>query len=241
MSSNINAEFRAYVDDILANQKGRRIYDFTYNGKRYWIKQPEKLSGIWLLLKPHPKESFKNELETLLDLSKYDTPVPEVVYYGDDFFVLEDAGDSVPYWMNELDDSEEEKKYSILTDVSQALIAFHQKGLVHGRPAIRDITWQPGKVTFLDFETHSNAQNSDWLIVRDMLFFFDSLCRESAISDDLIKKIADYYEAHCDPHNWDTMIRYMKRFHWLYYLLLPFKPIAKKDLIAIYRLFELIH
>lgn len=36
------------------------------------------------------------------------------------------------------------------------------------------------------------------------------------------------------------MIAFLQRFSWIYYLLLPFKPIAKTDLIAIYRLFEIL-
>ena len=116
----------------------------------------------------------------------------------------------------------------------------HDKNLVHGLPAIRDITWDKGKVTFLDFESRSSSQNQNWLIVRDMLFFFDSLCREEDISDDFIQKVALYYQAHCRVENWQNMIVYLKRFRWIYYLLLPFKPIAKTDLIAVYRLFEIL-
>ena len=119
------------------------------------------------------------------------------------------------------------------------MINLHAKNLVHGRPAIRDITWDKGKVTFLDFESRSSNQNQDWLIVRDMLFFFDSLCREEDISDDFIQKVALYYQAHCRVENWQNMIVFLNRFRWVYYLLLPFKPLAKKDLIAVYRLFEI--
>jgi hypothetical protein len=73
-----------------------------------------------------------------------------------------------------------------------------------------------------------------------MLFFFDSLCREEDISDDFIQKVALYYKAHCEVQNWHNMIMYLQRFRWIYYLLLPFKPIAKTDLIAVYRLFEIL-
>ena len=51
------------------------------------------------------------------------------------------------------------------------LIDLHAKNLVHGRPAIRDITWDKGKVTFLDFESRSNSRNQNWVVIRDMLFF----------------------------------------------------------------------
>ena len=35
--------------------------------------------------------------------------------------------------------------------------------------------------------------------------------------------------------------RILHRFRWVYYLLLPFKPIAKTDLIAVYRLLNFIN
>lgn len=73
-----------------------------------------------------------------------------------------------------------------------------------------------------------------------MLFFFDSLCREENISDTFIQKVTLYYQTHCEAKNWQNMIVFLQRFSWVYYLLLPFKPIAKTDLIAIYRLFEIL-
>ncbi|OOF37466.1 hypothetical protein [Rodentibacter heidelbergensis] len=227
------------IKSILERYKGERIVKFSEGGKDYWLKQPEKLSGVWLLLKPHPKKSFDNELKTLLSLAKQNVPVPQVVCYGKDFFILEDAGHSISNWFNGLGVSEEQK-FLILADASQALIGLHKEGLVHGRPAVRDIVWNEGKIIFLDFESRSNSQNKDWLIVRDMLLFFHSLCREETISDSLVKDTAAYYQAHCHPKNWQLMQNCLSRFRWLYYLLLPFKPIAKRDLVAIYRLFELL-
>ncbi|QPB42541.1 BUD32 family EKC/KEOPS complex subunit [Rodentibacter haemolyticus] len=238
--SSIKPEFFAYVDRILEQQKGKRVYKFSYGGKDYWLKQPEKLSGIWLLLKPKPKKSFANELQVLLDLTKQNAPIPNVIYYGDNFFVMEDAGSSISQWVDDKT-CDEDKKLTILTDASLALIELHRKGLEHGRPAVRDIIWNEGKITFLDFESRSKNQNKDWLITRDMLFFFNSLCREDSVSDMLIKETANYYQANCNPKHWKVMMNYLNRFRWLYYVLLPFKPVAKKDLIGIYRLFELLH
>ena len=197
----MSPEFREYFNQLVIEHCDERISPFQYEGKKFWLKQPEKLKGIWLLLKLHPKQSFKNELQTLLNLTEKNASVPTIPYYDDDL---------------------------------------HDKNLVHGLPAIRDITWDKGKVTFLDFESRSSSQNQNWLIVRDMLFFFDSLCREEDISNTFIQKVALYYQAHCDSENWHNMIIYLQRFRWIYYLLLPFKPIAKTDLIAVYRLLEIL-
>ena len=235
----MSPEFRQYVNQLVIEHCNERIYPFHYEGKKFWLKQPEKLKGIWLLLKPYPKQSFKNELQTLLNLTEKNAPVPIVSYYDENFFVLEDSGITLSQWLCDKR-ANNQQKFSIIYDACLALIDLHDKNLVHGRPAIRDITWDKGKVTFLDFESRSSSQNQNWLIVRDMLFFFDSLCREEDISDDFIQKVALYYQDHCRVENWQNMIVFLQRFRWIYYLLLPFKPIAKTDLIAVYRLFEIL-
>ena len=233
-----NDDFQEYVKKLVTKHRDERIYPFQYEGKKYWLKQPEKLKGIWLLLKPRPKQSFKNELQTLLKLAEQNAPVPKVSYYSDHFFVLENVGLTVSQWLCNKN-IDEQQKFLIIYDTCLALIDLHAKNLVHGRPAIRDITWDKGKVTFLDFESRSNSRNQNWVVIRDMLFFFDSLCREEDISDTFIQKVALYYQTHCEAKNWQNMIVFLQRFSWVYYLLLPFKPIAKTDLISIYRLFEI--
>ena len=65
---------------------------------------------------------------------------------------------------------DEQQKFLIIYDACLALIDLHAKNLVHGRPAIRDITWDKGRVTFLDFESRSNSRNQNWVVIRDMLF-----------------------------------------------------------------------
>ena len=72
-------EFRQYVNQLVIEHRGERIYPFQYEGKKFWLKQPEKLKGIWLLLKPYPKQSFKNELQTLLNLAEKKASVPKVM------------------------------------------------------------------------------------------------------------------------------------------------------------------
>ena len=63
----MSPEFKEYVNQLVIAHRDERIYPFQYEGKKFWLKQPEKLKGIWLLLKPRPKQSFKNELQTLLN------------------------------------------------------------------------------------------------------------------------------------------------------------------------------
>lgn len=87
---------------------------------------------------------------------------------------MEDAGITLSQWLCDKG-ANNQQKFSIIYDACLALIDLHDKNLVHGLPAIRDITWDKGKVTFLDFESRSSSQNQNWLIVRDISYRYFSL------------------------------------------------------------------
>lgn len=229
--------FKAYVQTLLKKHNEERVFRFEYLGKYYWLKQPERLKGIWLILKPYPKKHFKEECYILQKLNSIGAPVPKLCDFSDDHLVLEDVGPTLNCWLdnNEINWAQKE---NILQTAIRALIQLHQKGIIHGRPAIRDIAWQSGKVRFMDFESHSKSHNKKWLIARDMLAFLDSLCRVKNLNDKKLRALFDYYKLHCPSDYWIAMVRYVKKMRWLYYVLLPFKPIARTDLLAIYRLFE---
>lgn len=233
----MTTSLKDYVQKLLEEHRGERVFRFEYLGKHYWLKQPEQLKGIWLLLKPYPKQHFKEECEILQHLNNIGAPVPKLCGFGDDYLVLEDAGPTLNIWLNDETLSWAEKSH-ILHSAIEILINLHQKGIIHGRPAIRNIAWKEGKITFMDFESHSKSHNEHWLITRDMLAFLDSLCRVKSLDDEKLNELFDYYKSHCPITYWDDMLSYVRRFRWLYYLLLPFKPIARTDLLAVYRLFE---
>ena len=88
----MTSSFKEHVQKLLEKHRGERVFQFEYLGKHYWLKQPEQLKGIWLLLKPHPKQHFKEECEILQHLNNIGAPVPKLCDFGDDYLVLEDAG-----------------------------------------------------------------------------------------------------------------------------------------------------
>lgn len=232
-----NSEFQEVVQALLKQHKGERIVSFDYDNQRYWLKQPEQLKGVWRLLKPQPQKAFQNELKTLQFLAEKNAPVPQLMAFGEDFLVLKDAGKTISYWVDKPDLCSDEK-LAILADGAKALTDLHKKGLVHGRPALRDMAWHDGKVQFIDFESRSNHAKLNWQKVRDSLIFIHSLGRSDCISDEQMRLTVEKYQQYCEPEIWQQTQSFIKKNRWLYYLLLPFKPIARMDLIAIYRLFE---
>ncbi|MFZ7229598.1 phosphotransferase [Avibacterium avium] len=237
MMSAQNSEFQEKVQALLKQHKGERIVSFDYDNQRYWLKQPEQLKGVWRLLKPQPQKAFQNELKTLQFLAEKNAPVPQLMAFGEDFLVLKDAGKTISYWVDKPDLSSDEK-LAILADGAKALTDLHKKGLVHGRPALRDMAWHDGKVQFIDFESRSNHAKLNWQKVRDSLIFIHSLGRSDCISDEQMRLTVEKYQQYCEPEIWQQTQSFIAKNRWLYYLLLPFKPIARMDLIAIYRLFE---
>ncbi|EJS89177.1 Mn2+-dependent serine/threonine protein kinase [Pasteurella multocida subsp. multocida str. Anand1_buffalo] len=56
-----HTSFEEYIAQLVENNKHKRIYHFQYQGKQYWLKQPEQLRGIWKLLKPNPQIALQKK------------------------------------------------------------------------------------------------------------------------------------------------------------------------------------
>ena len=233
----LDLTFEQYVQQLLEQHRGERILPFTFNHERYWLKQPERLFGVWKILKPTPKQAFINEITRLQFLQQKQAPVPELVLFGEDFLVLKDAGMSVGGIVGNQDYSASRVQF-ILQHCVRALTDLHKQGLSHGRPALRDMLWQNGKVTFIDFEMRNPQVDSAAQKARDALIFIHSLCREENLTDAQIQNIIAIYRENCSEQEWQDSLELLSRFRCLYYALLPLKPVAKTDLIAIYRVFE---
>lgn len=233
--SNTHNAFEQYVQGIYSKHKGQRICQFDYQGKRYWLKQPEKLQGWLRLLKSNPQQAFQREIANLQMLEtqiRGEISVPKLVYANPNFLVLEDAGRTINLWLEDPQLSHQQKM-AILADSAIALAQLHKQGLTHGRPALRDIAWQNGKVKFIDLEATTKKTNLNYRIRRDILVFIHSLYRSKYLSHQDIVQTVKHYQQASEPYLWQDTLKFMAKFSWLYYLLRPFKPIAGSDLLGV--------
>ena len=229
--------FKKQVQLLRQQHPDERIMSFTYQDNLYWLKQPEKLTGFEKILKAQPLKSFQCELQRLISLTNQGAPVPPLMLWDKDFFVLADAGRNLRGLMNDYRD-DEQKSHQLLQQAIAALVQLHQKNIIHGRPALRDMLYKNGQISFVDFESFSKSRNLNWLKARDGLIFIHNLGRIASFSDERLYQIIAEYQQACDPIVWQTMVKFIRQYHWLYLLLTIFKPVARKDLIAIYRLFQ---
>lgn len=227
------------VASLLDEQSDTRICSFEFQGKKYWLKQVEVLTGAMRFLKGDPARALEVEQHALQDLFDKGAAVPKLSLTGQGYFVIEDAGqvistrianNKIPY----------EQAREMLVGAAKALAKLHSQELTHGRPALKDISWQQGEATFIDFEAKQSGA-SDRLKRRDLLVFIHSLYRyikpESPYSPLVEETIHSYRNAGGEAI-WQGCQQLIKHWQWLNLIIAPIMPFAGKDLKPIYWLLK---
>ncbi|WP_439258483.1 lipopolysaccharide kinase InaA family protein [Lonepinella sp. BR2271] len=227
-----------YAKKLCAQHPNKRVYSFEFENKHYWLKQPEQTKGSQRFLKPHPHKTFHREISRLITLQQQGAPTPLIYIANEQMLVMEDAGPSVTHWISQENISREQKQ-TILNDSAHALAQLHKKGIVHGRPFIKDILWKEGKISFIDFEVNIASHNPIQQQVQDNILFIIGLCREPNLSEAQIRQTVINYKKEIEPHIWQATLAKLRYYRFAYWLLLPFKKIAGKDLKALYLLIEI--
>lgn len=161
--------------------RDERVHLLEWNGERLWVKfsaedkrNPlrffsRKISSLpwfrFLLVNSAltTQQRFRHECEMFQQMSKRQLPVPAIVLDGEDFFVTREAGKPINQLPRDVDLPD------ILHRAFGCLALFHQQGMCHGRPAMRDILMaSDGDLRFIDLEeAHSDCDPS--LMARDTL------------------------------------------------------------------------
>ncbi|QYJ76682.1 phosphotransferase [Shewanella sp. FJAT-52076] len=226
--------FKALVAEVLATHQGHRVVPFDFEGRRYWLKQPERLEGAMKLLKHSPDQALQTEIRALQTLNEKHAPVPNVVLAGEGYFVIEDAGKTVSDWWHLSHQDGSVPFDKILTDSAAALAELHSLELAHGRPALRDIGWQGGAVKFIDFEANQRQKDMAFQQRRDLLVYLHSLYRYlGPAHEPITRAMLAYREAGGEP-TWQAAKRKLAPWQWLRPLLKPFRSIGGRDLKPMY-------
>lgn len=252
-------ELNEKVEHLRREQGARRTFSFTHQGEKLWVKQAapgEKTIWhsllFWLArcsgnpyLTPtvveNPAQSLAHEADKLTSLRRAGIMVPRVIIRQPDFLVLSDGGRPVKI-MLEADDKlvDRATKEELVRHTSAALAALHNAGLHHSRPALRDMTWQDGRVYFVDFEENlTNILTPAQAIIRDACIYIHTLFR--AIKDDAIRDLAlDHYLRRLDPAIWASIHREASKYRAFRPLLRIILPLMGKDGRALYQMHNFI-
>jgi tRNA A-37 threonylcarbamoyl transferase component Bud32 len=236
---------------LLPKNGDRRTFSFVYDGKKLWVKQPERgeenfwhhlLSLFSKLLNNNffrptvvtdSKASLAYEAKRLKVMKTNGIPVPDVLLESDDYIVLEDTGRVLSDLLNDSSFPLQEKE-KIMVQLSSALASMHNKGFYHSRPALRDISYKEGEIYFMDFEENlENTLSTNEAIIRDGFLYVHTLYRKLHNPDLILIGLKNYHSS-LQTDLWDNLIREGKRYRITYTLRL-LRPILGKDAIAIYR------
>jgi tRNA A-37 threonylcarbamoyl transferase component Bud32 len=121
------------------------------DGRRFWLKRVERLTGVMRAQKGDPAKAFEAERSGLHALADAGLPVAGVVAEGPDWVLLPDAGPVLPTVVGDKGRSDAEK-LAAFAAAGRSLGRLHWAGLVHGRPAVRDICWDGIEARFIDLE-----------------------------------------------------------------------------------------
>jgi tRNA A-37 threonylcarbamoyl transferase component Bud32 len=162
----LDARVQAALDEPF--QRVRRL-DLP-DGRRFWLKRVERLTGMMRAQKGNPARAFAAEREGLRALTKAGLPVATVAAEGPDWILMPDAGPVLPAVVAESRTSDDEKRAAFAA-AGRALGRLHRAGLVHGRPAVRDICWDGSEARFIDLERFRHGARGGVRQAADIVMF----------------------------------------------------------------------
>ncbi|MFD2095194.1 hypothetical protein ACFSJ3_04295 [Corallincola platygyrae] len=188
---------------------------FEVDGRKFWLKHAGEEKSRWIhhllrwLSKPRllswanshawmaPEQRLQQEVRQLLSLSMQNLPVIKITSFNATGFVTRDAGINAKQALQQSDN-----KRALLRDIFKALAKLHRAGVVHGRPALRDIAvdnW--GKVTFMDFE-ESPPRASPQLMARDAIILLNECYRIDDIRREHVHAAFSAWRKHTRRQAW---------------------------------------
>lgn len=220
-----NSDLKAAVTAALA-RPGERVQRVTVGQNHYWVKRIETLDLHMRLIKGNPKTGFERERAALKFLAEKSVPVPLIAAEGDDFMVLTDVGPSLYHIVGNRSTPPSERTRALVA-AAQALAKLHSKDIAHGRPAIRDLSFLNGKISFLDFENFIPATATERRKFRDLLIFTHSLYLWSTHHQDDIDTCLATYRA-AQPQVWQSAVGWCHRNRWINTVTRPLQTMKKR-------------
>ena len=198
----------------LAEASTGRVARLELGGQTYWVKRREDLSLRMRLQKGDAAQAFEAERDAYRALARIGAPVPEIVAEGDGYFVTPDCGEMVSKILAEQSGTLE-SRLKLFETVAVGLWAFHEKGVSHGRPSLKDICWDGARVRFLDFERYGEKRNTERGHAEDLVMIvFNALAIAQKPCPEVDHLIETYRSLAPDAY-WERARALCKRMRWM--------------------------
>ena len=192
----------------------QRISSFEHKGQIIWVKKQERHTLRMRLQKGDAHSAFQAELDAYQQLKTADVPVPKVLAYGDSFIATADSGLSLH---NMLLGEMEPQPIRIVAFrmAGEQLALMHKQQLSHGRPSIKDICWQDGHITFLDFERFSEKRHTAKGHMQDLVMMVFSAYSVSGRDCPEIDAMIKAYRENDPAGIWEMAAKWCAKKGWV--------------------------
>ncbi len=210
-------DYHSYGTKLVTNNPDARTVCTTIEGQRIWFKQPvPPKARVWHKIQKflagtinHPilrvtvsnggASALRAEAQRLIEFKERGFHAPEVLAVYDDMIVMTDAGPQLRAYLDQLQSYDE--RLTLLKTTMQEMARLHQSGLAHGRPYMRDMTWDGEKIGFLDLEEDplkvmplSTAQARDvWIFISAASRYARRAGCKNIYEGDLVYELYDEY------------------------------------------------
>lgn len=217
------ADIARHATEALA-ESAARVQRIQVSGQFYWVKREERLTMRMRLQKGNPHHAFEAEKTAIHALSSIKAPVPPVVAEGPDYFVTPDCGPSLKLLLR---DPTAHDRVEAFYAAGEGLAGFHHKRISHGRPSIKDISWDGKRATFLDFERYARKRNCFAGHVQDVVILIFSAFAETGRTTPETNALIESYRS-CDSAGiWEGAERFCRRLRWVDPLTKPIQKFKK--------------
>ncbi len=233
-------DYKTFGQNLIDQSPKSRTIQGTLDGQVLWIKQavPPK-ARIWhklqkvaawatrqavfnVTVSDGGAKSLYAEAERLRDFKRRGFHVPDVLAVYDNMIVMTDAGQQLRAQLDK--ETSPEKRSTLLHAAMDAMSSLHQAGLAHGRPYMRDMTWNGEKIGFLDLEEDpakvmpiTTAQARDiWIFLGAASRYARSKEDKKVFDEELIARLYNAYAQGADP-------RTLKELHFFVEYLSPLR------------------
>jgi tRNA A-37 threonylcarbamoyl transferase component Bud32 len=222
----VDSEVQRHLQAALAEPPLRVRPLVLGDGRRYWLKRVERLAGAMRLQKGDPARAFAAERDGLHALAEAGLPVAAIAEEGPDWVLMPDAGPVLPTVIADKGRSEADKR-AACTAAGRALGRLHWAGMVHGRPAVRDICWDGQEARFIDLERFRAGRRSGLWQAADVVMFVQTAYTQWPDDIRWLEAALAAYAANAPPGAMARVRRlsgWLAPLGWLAAALLPLRP-----------------
>lgn len=225
-------DYLSFGAELLAQNPQSRVLNGELGGRKIWFKQatPPK-ARFWHYLQkflafilplpilrstvsPGGESALRAEIARMIHFKEQGFHVPTILAADQKMFAMTDLG---PQFREVLDRADSKDYLPLLKIAIRTMARLHQAGLAHGRPYMRDMTWDGERIGFLDLEENPlqlmplpAAQARDvWIFLSAASRYAQKKGHKKIYEGDLISTLYQDYASHAAPETLAELRRFI--------------------------------